>query len=312
MQAMNKRKIIVVGIGGVGNNTITRINEMEIKNIHTIAINTDAQDLYHCQADEKILLGENSAVNSLNRPEDAEALAEENADVIKEKLEDANMVFISCGLGGIAGSGSAPVISKIAKKLNALTIAIVTMPLFDEGFLKGKTAMKSLKKLQDNADTVIVIPIDKLLEVTPNLTIDNAFLVPDGILTHVIKSIAELITNQSLLSLSFKDIQLIMEESGIGMVCIGESNSQNRAIESAHQALNWPLLDCNISEAKSAIINISASSNITLYESEKIVQIIADNLNPETEIVWGIQIDDSLENTIRTTMIITGIEHNLI
>ena len=305
-------KILVVGVGGAGNNTISRLNEIGIDNVHTIAANTDAQDLYYCQADEKILLGEKTCkgLGAGGYPNVGEECAEESEDEIKEKLEDADMVFIACGLGGGTGTGAAPIISKLARKTGALTVAVVSLPLSSEGFHRRESAEKGLEKLQDNADTVIVIPNDKLLEVAPNLTINNAFLVLDEILGRSVKGITELITKPGLVSLDFADVKSIMQESGMAMIGMGESDSGDRAIESVHEAINSPLLDLDVSDAKAALINISGSSDLTLYESEKIVQIVGDKLDPKANIIWGVQIDDSLQNIIRTTIIVSGVNSN--
>jgi cell division protein FtsZ len=302
-------KIFVVGIGGAGNNTVTRLNDIGIDHVYSIAANTDAQDLYYCQADEKILLGEKTCkgLGAGGDPSIGEECAEESEDEIKEKLEGADMVFIACGLGGGTGTGAAPIISKLARKAGALTVAVVSLPLASEGFHRRENAEKGLEKLQDNADTVIVIPNDKLLEVAPNLTINNSFLVLDEILGRAVKGITELITKPGLVSLDFADVRSIMQGSGMAMIGMGESESGDRALESVHEAISSPLLDLDVSDAKAALINISGSSDLTLYESEKIVQIVGDKLDPKANIIWGVQIDDALQNTIRTTIIVSGV-----
>lgn len=306
----SRAKIFVVGAGGAGNNTVSRLNEIGIDDVDTIAVNTDAQDLYYSQANEKILLGKKTCggLGAGGEPEVGEECAEESEDDIKEKLENADMVFITCGLGGGTGTGSAPIISKLAKKAGALTVAVATMPFSAEGIRRRENAEKGLEKLQDNADTVIVIPNDKLLEVAPNLPLNKAFLVSDEILGRAVKGITELITKQGLVSLDFADIRSIMQGSGMAMIGMGESESGDRALESVHEALNSPLLDLDISNAKGALINISGSSDLTLHESEKIVQIVADKLDPEANIIWGAQIDDSLQNVIRTTIVVSGVK----
>lgn len=306
----SRAKIFVVGAGGAGNNTVSRLNEIGIDEVDTIAVNTDAQDLYYSKANEKILLGKKTCggLGAGGEPDVGEECAEESEDEIKETLEDADMVFITCGLGGGTGTGSAPIISKLAKKAGALTVAVATMPFSAEGIRRRENAEKGLEKLQDNADTVIVIPNDKLLEVAPNLPLNKAFLVSDEILGRAVKGITELITKQGLVSLDFADIRSIMQGSGMAMIGMGESESGDRALESVHEALNSPLLDLDISDAKGALINISGSSDLTLNESEKIVQIVADKLDPEANIIWGAQIDDSLQNIIRTTIVVSGVK----
>jgi len=305
----SRAKIFVVGAGGAGNNTVSRLNEIGIDDVDTIAVNTDAQDLYYSQANEKILLGKKicGGLGAGGKPDVGEKCAEESEDDIKEKLENADMVFITCGLGGGTGTGSAPIIAKLAKKAGALTVAVATMPFSSEGLRRRENAEKGLEKLQDSADTVIVIPNDKLLEVAPNLPLNKAFSVTDEILGRAVKGITELITKQGLVALDFADIRSIMQGSGMAMIGMGESDTGDRALESVHEALNSPLLDLDISDAKGALINISGSSDLTLHESEKIVQIVADKLDPEANIIWGAQIDDSLQNTIRTTIVVSGV-----
>ena len=232
----------------------------------------------------------------------------EEPDEIREELDGADMVFVTCGLGGGTGTGSAPIISKLSKKTGALTVAVATMPFSAEGIRRRENAEEGLAKLKEAADTVIVIPNDKLLEVAPNLPLNKAFMVSDEILGRAVKGITELITKQGLISLDFADIRSIMEGSGMAMIGMGESDSGDRALESVHEALSSPLLDIDVSNATGALINISASSDLTLQESEKIVQVVADKLDPEANIIWGAQIDESLGNILRTTIVVSGIQ----
>ena len=295
----SQANIIVVGTGGAGNNTISRLNEIGIEGAKTITVNTDAQDLFYSTADKKLLLGRQTCggLGAGGEPTVGEESAEESEEDIREELEGADMVFVTCGLGGGTGTGSAPVISKVAKKAGALTVAVATMPFSAEGV-----------KRRENADTVIVIPNDKLLEVAPNLPLNKAFMASDEILGRAVKGITELITKPGLISLDFADISSIMKGSGMAMIGMGESESGDRAIESVHEALSSPLLDIDISNAKGALINISGSSDLTLNEAEKIVQIVGDRLDPEANIIWGAQIDEDLQNMIRTTIVVSGVK----
>lgn len=306
----SKAQIFVIGTGGAGNNTISRLTEVGIEGAETITVNTDAQDLFYSQANKKVLLGKQTCggLGAGGNPNIGEECAEESEDQIREELEGADMVFVTCGLGGGTGTGSAPIISKLAKKSGALTVAVATMPFSAEGVRRRENAEKGLEKLQSAADTVIVIPNDKLLEVAPNLPLNKAFMVSDEILGRAVKGITELITKQGLVSLDFADIRSIMEGSGMAMIGMGESDSGDRALESVHEALSSPLLDIDISDAKGALINISGSSDLTLHEAEKIVQIVADKLDPEANIIWGAQIDESLQNIIRTTIVVSGVK----
>ena len=307
-----RTNIFVVGAGGAGNNTISRLNEMGIEGATTIAVNTDAQDLFYCQSSKKILLGRQTSkgLGAGGEPTVGEECAEESEDEIRNELEGADMVFVTCGLGGGTGTGSAPIIAKIAKKLGALTVAVATMPFSAEGIKRRENAEQGLEKLQEAADTVIVIPNDKLLEVAPNLPLNKAFMVSDEILGRAVKGITELITKKGLVSLDFADIRSIMSGSGMAMIGMGESDSGDRALESVHEALSSPLLDIDISNATGALVNISGSSDLTLHEAEKIVQVVADKLDPEANIIWGTQIDESLQNVVRTTVVVSGIKSN--
>ena len=306
---IKKTNIYVVGAGVAGNNTISRLNDIGIEGAETITVNTDAQDLYYSQSDKKILLGRKTSggLGAGGDPSVGEECAEETEDEIRETLEGADMVFVTCGLGGGTGTGSAPIVSKIAKKLGALTVAIVTMPFSAEGIRRRNNADDGLEKLQEAADTVIIIPNDKLLEVAPNLPLNKAFLVSDEILGRAVKGITELITKPGIVSLDFADIKSIMEGSGMAMIGMGESDSGDRALESVHEALSSPLLDIDISDATGALINISSGEDLTLHESEKIVQVVADKLDPEANIIWGAQLDPSLQSTVRTTIVVSGI-----
>ena len=307
-----KTNIFVVGAGGAGNNTISRLNEMGIEGAETIAVNTDAQDLFYTQSNKKILLGRQTSkgLGAGGDPSVGEECAEESEDELRESLEGADMVFVTCGLGGGTGTGSAPIIAKIAKKLGALTVAVATMPFSAEGIKRRENAEEGLAKLQESADTVIIIPNDKLLEVAPNLPLNKAFMVSDEILGRAVKGITELITKKGLVSLDFADIRSIMSGSGMAMIGMGESESGDRALESVHEALSSPLLDIDISNATGALVNISGSSDLTLHEAEKIVQVVADKLDPEANIIWGTQIDESLQNIVRTTVVVSGIKAN--
>ena len=305
----SRTKIFVIGAGGAGNNTISRLGEIGIEGAETISINTDAQDLFFCKSNDKILIGRDTCrgLGAGGIPDVGEASAEESEEEIKRKIEGADMVFVTCGLGGGTGTGSAPVISRIAQKAGALTIAVVTMPFSAEGIKRRENAEKGLEKLQEAADTVLVIPNDKLLEVAPSLPINKAFMVSDELLGRAVKGITELITKPGLISLDFADIKSVMENSGMAMIGMGESDTGDRAIESVNEALNSPLLDLDISTAKSALVNISGSSDLTLNEAEKIVQIVADELDPDANIIWGTQIQDDLASTVRTTIVVAGV-----
>ncbi len=307
--AKQKAKIKVVGCGGGGNNTINRISEVGISGIETIAINTDAQDLLYTNADTKILIGRTTThgLGAGSVPQVGEEAARESEHEIKEKIQGSDMVFITCGLGGGTGSGSAPVVAEVAKKLGALTVAIVTMPFEMEGQRRYENATFGLEKLENTVDTLIVIPNDKLLDLAPDLPLHTAFKVADEILTNSVKGIAELVTKTGLVNLDFADIRTVMGKGGVVVIGVGESDSDNRAIEAVEKAINNPLLDVSIDGAVGALINVAGGPDMTLEEARKVVETVSSRLDPEARIIWGAQISEDLRNTIRTMLIVTGV-----
>ncbi len=306
--------IKVVGCGGGGNNTINRISEVGISGTETIAINTDAQDLLYTTCDKKILIGKEvtKGLGAGSNPKIGEEAARENEKEIKLAVSGCDMVFITCGLGGGTGTGSAPVVAEIAKKQKALTVGIVTIPFSMEGKTRYQNAMTGLEKLENILDTLIVIPNDKLLELAPDLPLHTAFKVADEILTNAVKGIAELVTTAGLVNLDFADIRAIMKDGGVALIGIGESDSENRAVEAVEKAISNPLLDVDISGANGALINVSGGSDMTLDEARKVVETISNRLADDARIIWGAQIYEDLEKTIRTMLIVTGVKSSQI
>ncbi len=307
-----KRAVIkVVGTGGSGNNTITRLMQVGIVGVETIAMNTDAQDLLYADADKKVLLGKEitSGLGAGSDPKIGEEAAKESKNDIKKVLEGSDMVFISCGLGGGTGTGSAPVIADIAKKMGALTVAVVTFPFSMEGKQRMKNALSGLEKLEKIVDTLIVIPNDKLLEVVPDVSLTTAFKVADEILVNAVKGIAELVTKPGLVNLDFADVKAVMTNGGLAMIGLGESDTENRALEAAEKALNNPMLDIDIEDADGALINITGGPGITIKECQEIVERVTERLNENAKVIWGAQIEKGLGDTIRAMVIITGIKN---
>lgn len=301
-------KIYVVGVGGAGCNTINRMMEVGVEGAKIIAVNTDAQDLLKVKSHRKILIGKEitRGLGAGNNPKVGEEAAKESERDIRDALEGADMVFITCGLGGGTGTGAAPVVAELAKKMGALTVSIVTLPFTVEGIRRIKNAEYGLERLRKNSDTVIVIPNDKLMEVAPNLPIHLAFKVADEILVQAVKGITELITKPGLVNLDFNDVKAVMKDGGIAMIGIGESDSEKRAQEAAIQALNSPLLDVDISGAKGALISISGS-DVKLEEAQQIIEQVTSKLDPEAQMIWGIQLDSELSKTIRVMIVISGV-----
>ena len=305
-----RARIKVIGCGGGGNNTINRIAEVGVKGATSVAVNTDAQDLLYTTADVKILIGKETTkgMGAGSIPKIGEEAARENESEIREVLKDTDMVFITCGLGGGTGTGSAPVIAEIAKKQGALTVAIVTLPFSMEGQRRYENAVIGLEKLENIVDTLIVIPNDKLLELAPDLPLHTAFKVADEILTNAVKGIAELVTKAGLVNLDFPDIRAVMGNGGVALIGVGESDTENRALESVEKAITNPLLDVDISGANGALINVSGGPDMTLDEARKIVESISEKLDEDAKIIWGAQISDDLTNVVRTLLIVTGVK----
>jgi cell division protein FtsZ len=304
-----KAKIKVIGVGGGGNNTINRMSEVGIVGAETIAINTDAQDLLYANADTKVLIGKEltKGLGAGSEPKVGEEAARESEADIKKLLGGSDLVFITCGLGGGTGTGAAPIVADIAKKNGSLTVAIVTMPFTMEGNRRYENAVDGLERMENIVDTLIVIPNDKLLELAPDLPLHTAFKVADEILTNSVKGIAELVTKTGLVNLDFADIKAVMSNGGVAMIGVGESDSNNRAIESVEKAINNPLLDVDIGGANGALINVSGGSDMTLEEARKVVEAISDKLDENARIIWGAQIMEDLDNTIRAMIIVTGV-----
>ncbi len=310
MLSKQTAKIKVIGTGGGGNNTINRITEVGIHGTETIAVNTDAQDLLYTSADKKILIGRDSThgMGAGSNPRLGEEAAKENEHDIKKALFGSDMVFITCGLGGGTGTGSAPVIADIAKKMGALTVGVVTIPFAMEGQVRYENAVIGLEKMEQIVDTLIVIPNDKLLELAPDLPLHTAFKVADEILTNSVKGIAELVTKAGLVNLDFADIKAVMRNGGVALIGVGESDTENRATEAVEKAINNPLLEVDITGASGALINVAGGEDMTLDEARKVVEIISERLNDDAKIIWGAQIYKDLEGTIRTMLVITGVK----
>ncbi len=305
--------IKVVGCGGAGNNTISRLHEMGVKGAELIAVNTDAQQLVYTPADRKILIGKRTlkGLGAGSDPRLGEQAAQEDAEDIKRAIEGAHLVFITAGLGGGTGSGSAPVVAEIARELGALTVAIVTLPFSSEGRMRLENAVTSLSKLLKTADTIIIIPNDKLLEIAPDLPINAAFKVSDEILANAIKGITEMITKPGLINLDFNDLKTVLAKGGPAVIGLGESQSdgtpEDRALEAVEDALASPLLDVDISEAERALVNVVGGADMTLKEAEMIAEAVQSKIHPRAHIIWGAMIDPEMpKNLIQTMIVISG------
>ncbi|HDD60140.1 MAG: cell division protein FtsZ [Thermoplasmata archaeon] len=306
-----KTNIKIVGTGGAGCNTINRLVEEGVVGADIYAMNTDAQHLLTIHAPHKILLGKRTTrgLGAGSLPQVGEEAAREAEDDIRAALMGADIVFITCGLGGGTGTGSAPVIAKIAREIGALVIAIVTLPFSAEGVVRMQNAEYGLDRLQEYTDTIVVIPNDKLLEIVPRLPLNAAFKVADEILMRAIKGITEIITKVGLVNLDFADLKTIMKGGGVAMIGIGESDEKDDKAEKAVEAaINSPLLEVDISEATGALINVTGGEEMTVAEAEAVAEIIHKRINPHAKIIWGAQIDPEMGDTLRVMIVLTGVK----
>jgi cell division protein FtsZ len=304
-----KTEIAVIGCGGGGSNTISRMMEEGIHGAKLIAINTDAQHLIRTHADQRILVGRQRTrgLGAGSIPQIGEEAALENEQELRAVVSGCDMVFITVGLGGGTGTGVAPVVAKAAREEGALTIAIVTLPFGAEGAIRMENAEAGLERLRDVADTVIVVPNDKLLEVVPKLPLYAAFKVADEVLMRAVKGITELITMPGLVNLDFADVRTVMERGGVAMIGMGESDSEDKAADSVKKAIRSPLLDVDISGATAALVNVIGGPDMTMEEAEGVVQEVYNRVDPNARIIWGAQVDPAMENKMRTLLVVTGV-----
>jgi cell division protein FtsZ len=302
--------IKVVGCGGAGTNTISRCITSQISGAELIALNTDAQHLLLADAPTKVLIGRHltHGLGAGSLPQIGEEAAKESEQDIRNSIGHADMVFVTCGLGGGTGTGSAPIVAQICKESGALTIGVVTLPFSVEGVIRMENAESGLKRLRDICDTVIVIPNDKLLDIVPNLSLNSAFKVADEVLMRSIKGITEMITMPGLVNLDFADLKTVMKRGGVAMIGLGEAEGENKAVNAVIEALNSPLLEVDISEATGALVNVTGGEDMTISEAERVVEEIYSRVDPNARIIWGTTVDPKLKRNIRAMLVITGVK----
>jgi len=305
-----RTNIKIVGVGGGGTNTIDRLVEAGIVGAELYACNTDAQHLLTVRSPHKILFGRRvtRGLGAGALPQVGEESAREAEEEIRKAIQGADMVFVTCGLGGGTGTGGAPVVAQIAKELGALTIAICTLPFKAEGVIRAENAEYGLERLRNFADTVITIPNDKLLELVPRLALNSAFKVADDVLMRAIKGITEVITKPGLVNLDFNDIRTIMKGGGVAMIGLGEGEEDKRAEEAIEEAINSPLIDVDISTANGALVNVTGGNDMTVTEAERCAEIVQSRINPNARIIWGAAIDPALQHRVRALVILTGVK----
>lgn len=301
--------IRVIGVGGGGNNAINRMIEAGLKGVEFIAVNTDAQSLYLSKAEKKIQVGEKltKGLGAGADPDIGKKAAEETADEIKRALQGADMVFVTAGMGGGTGTGGAPVIARISREVGALTVGVVTRPFSFEGRKRNQQADTGIQSLREEVDSLITIPNDRLLQVVDKHTgFNDAFKIADDILRQGVQGISDLIAVPGVINCDFADVQTIMQNTGSALMGIGTASGENRAAEAARMAISSPLLETSIEGAKGVLFNISGGNNLTLFEINEAAEIIHQAADLEANIIFGANIDDSLNDEVRVTVIATG------
>ena len=304
-------KIKVIGLGGGGGNAINRMVESGVKGVEFIAANTDLQVLNSSKADVKIQIGATltDGLGAGARPEIGKEAAVESKKEIEDALTGADMVFVTCGMGGGTGTGAAPVVAEIAQALGALTVAIVTKPFSFEGKKRMQNAMEGLEELKKHVDTLIVIPNDRLREIIDKTTpMLEAFKEVDNVLRRGVQSISDLIAVVGLVNLDFADVKAVMEKSGHAIIGIGIGMGEERAIEAAKQAVSSPLLETSIEGATDAIINITGGVNLTLFEAEQAAEVVRAAANTDINTIFGSVINENLSDEVIVTVIATGFD----
>lgn len=305
--------IKVIGVGGGGNNAVNRMIEAGLEWVDFIAMNTDVQALYGALAPHKINLWKmiTWGLWAGSNPDIGKKAAEESREEIKSYLEGADMVFITCGLGGGTGTGAAPVVAEIAKELGALTVGVVTRPFSFEGQNRASKAMDGFDNLKEKVDTLITIPNDRILSIIDKKTpLLDAFSIVDEVLSQWVQWISDLITQPGLINVDFADVRSVMNSAGSALMGIGYGSGENRAIEAARSAIDSPLLDLSIAGAKGLLFNITGGTDLSMFEVDEAAKVITDSVDPDANIIFGATIREDYEGEIKITVVATGFDEN--
>ena len=302
-------QIVIIGCGGAGNNTINRLYNLGVNGAVTIAINTDKQHLDRIQADKKILIGKSltRGLGAGGYPEIGRRAAELARGTLEDVLKDADLVFITAGMGGGTGTGSAPVVAEVAKSQGAIVIGMVSTPFHVERARLLK-AEEGLEELRSVADTVIVLDNNRLLSYVPNLPIEQAFSVMDQLIAETVKGISETITQPSLINLDYADVRAIMGCGGVAVMLVGEAKGQQKSDEVVRACLSHPLLDVDYRGATGALVHIIGGPDLTLKEAEYIAQQLTFELHEDANVIWGARINEEFEGKVRVMAIMTGVQ----
>ncbi len=306
-------QIKVIGVGGGGGNAVNRMISEGLAGVEFISINTDNQALMMSKAKTRVRIGDKltRGLGAGGNPEIGRKAAEESADELYEVLRGADMIFIACGMGGGTGTGASPVVAQIAKELGALTIGVVTKPFMFEGPRRTQSAEAGIEALKSQVDTLIVIPNDRLVQIADKRsTLQQAFSLADDVLRQGIQGISELITVPALINLDFADVRTIMSEGGAALMAVGRASGDDRARQSAENAISSSLLDVTIDGARGILFNITGGPDMTLFEINEAAAIIQQSAHPEVNLIFGAQIDDSMGDEVRITVIATGFEQS--
>ena len=304
-------QIKVVGVGGGGSNAVDRMIAVGVQGVEFIALNTDAQALSNSSAPVRMRIGDKitRGLGCGGDPVLGEKAAQESAEEIAELLRGADMVFVTAGMGGGTGTGGAPKVAEIARKLGALTVGIVTKPFSFEGARRGRLAQEGIARLREHVDTLIVVPNDRLLQVVDRkASMRDAFLAADDLLRQGIQGISELITGTGLVNVDFNDVRSIMGNGGSALMAIGTGKGQNRAVDAATQAVNSHLLDVSIDGARGVLFNIKGGEDLTLFEVNDAAEIIRQMVDPDANIIFGAMLDEAMADTVQITVIATGFD----
>jgi len=305
--------IKVFGVGGGGGNAVNRMIKAGLNGIEFVTVNTDAQALYHSEAATKINIGKATTrgLGAGSDPNIGKQSAEESTEEIRDALEGADMVFITCGLGGGTGTGASPVIANIAKELGILTVAVVTRPFSFEGQRRKNQADEGLENLKNKVDTLITIPNDKILAIIDKKTpLNDAFAVVDDVLRQGVQGIADLITIHGMINVDFADVKAVMENAGSALMGIGYGTGESRAAEAAKAAIESPLLELSIDGAKGVLFNITGGNDLSMFEVDEAAKVITEAADPEANIIFGAVINDSYTGEIKITVVATGFDYS--
>ena len=305
-------QIKVVGVGGGGTNAVNRMIAEGLQGVEFVAINTDAQALMLSNAPKRVRFGDKltRGLGAGGNPEVGAKAAEESADDLYASLKGADMVFVTCGMGGGTGTGAAPIVARIARDVGALTIGVVTRPFSFEAHKRSAAAEQGINNLKEHVDTLIVIPNDRLLEIVDKkATLQQSFRVADDVLRQGIQGISELITVPGLINLDFADVKTIMSEGGAALMAVGTASGDDRALGAAQQAITSKLLDVTIDGARGILFNVTGGPNMTLYEVNQAAALIRETAHPDVNLIFGAVIDEKMGDSIRITVIATGFDH---